>query len=142
MKTIRTLISFCLFFAATAMFAQLESQPLMKVNVPFQFTVANHTLPAGEYMISTIQPERTIRIASVKGKASEILTVSPLYASRPSANSRLVFNRYGDSYFLAEVWSTGQNVARNVPQGKREIEMASNGTKAQSTNVLGVSTGR
>ncbi len=28
---------------------------------------------------------------------------------RPSEDSRLVFNRYGDSYFLEEIWSAGQD---------------------------------
>ncbi len=140
MKTVRILISFCLFLAATSLFAQLESRPLMKVNVPFQFTVGDHSLPAGEYRISTVQPERTIRISSERGKAAEILTVSPHYA--PSENSRLVFNRYGDSYFLEQIWSAGQDVARNVVQGKREIELAQRGMHPKSTSVLALSSGR
>lgn len=141
MKNIRTLITLCLFLAATHAFAQLESKPLIKVKVPFQFTVANHTFPAGEYLISTVQPERTIQIAGNGAKAS-IQAVSPFYAAHPSENSRLVFHRYGDAYFLEEVWSAGQDVARTLPQSKHELEMAKAGVTPQIATVQGASSGR
>ena len=142
MKNIRTLISLFLLLAATQVFAQLESKPLLKVTVPFQFTVANHTFPAGEYLVSTVQPERTIRISGMATKVSVTQAVSPLYASRPSADSHLVFHRYGDSYFLEEVWSAGLDVARTLPQGKHELEMAKAGITPMIATIRGASSGR
>jgi hypothetical protein len=142
MKTIRNLICFCLFAAATSMFAQIDIRPLMKVNVPFQFTVNDHVLPAGEYVISAVQPERTIRISSVHGKNSAILAVSPLYARHVFEKTSLTFNRYGGTYFLEEVQTAGQDVARTLPKGKREMEMASNSGQPKSTTVLAELTGR
>ncbi len=142
MKSIRILVSLFLFAAATSLFAQMDIRPLMKVNVPFQFSVGDHSMPAGEYLISSVQPERTIRISSVHGKNSAILAVSPLYKQSPSAKTFLTFNRYSGSYFLAEVDTAGQDVARTLPHGKLEAEIARKDAAPDTTIVLAELTGR
>jgi hypothetical protein len=119
------------------MFAQTtESQRLMKVDVPFAFAAEGQTLPAGEYLVLTVTPERSIRIVSSDGKHSAVVTTLPNYASSPSENSRLVFHRYGDEYFLTQVWTAGQNVARNPLSTKRAMEIASSGGKPQTFTIL------
>jgi len=136
MKTARALITIVLLFTAATLFAQTESQRLMKVNVPFAFGVEDHSLPAGEYLVLTVTPERSIRIVSTDGKHSAIVNTLPNYAKSPSETSRLVFHRYGDEYFLAQVWTAGQNVARNPLSSKRAMEIASSGGKPQTFTVL------
>ncbi|HVP54558.1 MAG TPA: hypothetical protein VMU45_06125 [Candidatus Eisenbacteria bacterium] len=136
MKTARTLITIVLLFTAATLFAQTEGQRLMKVNVPFAFGVEDHSLPAGEYLVLTVTPERSIRIVSADGKHSAIVNTLPNYAKSPSETSRLVFHRYGDEYFLAQVWTAGQNVARNPLSSKRAMEIASSGGKPQTFTVL------
>src|SRR5215472_6289606 len=122
MKSARTLITICLLLTAVTLFAQTTpTQQLMKVNVPFGFGVEGHSLPAGEYTVFTVTPERSIRIASTDGKHSAIVNTLPNYAGSPSESSRLVFRRYGDEYFLAQVWTAGQNVARNPLSTKRAM---------------------
>ena len=107
MKTARTLITICLLLTA-AVFAQMtSSQQLMKVNIPFAFGVQDQSLPAGQYLVFTVTPERSIRIVSANGKHSAIANTLPNYAKEPSSYSRLVFHRYGNEYFLAEVWTAG-----------------------------------
>ena len=115
MKSARTLITICLLFTAATIFAQTTpSQRLMKVSVPFAFAVENHSLPAGEYLVLTVTPERSIRIASVDGKHSAMVNTLPNYAKTPSANSRLVFHKYRDEYFLAQVWTAPERGSRSV----------------------------
>lgn len=143
MKTIRTLIWISLVLAATTSFAQqIENRPLMKVNVPFQFMVGEHAYPAGEYVVTSVVPERTLRISSAAGNLATFITVDPMYAQRPSGSDHLVFNRYGSSYFLAEVWIAGINVARTLPKGKWEMEIASKRGNPESATVLAESRGR
>jgi len=94
MKSARTLITIWLLLAAVTVFAQTTpNQRLMKVNVPFSFGVEGHSLPAGEYSIFTVTPERSIRIASADGKHSAVVNTLPNYASSPSENSFLVFHK-------------------------------------------------
>jgi hypothetical protein len=136
MKTARTLITICLLFTAASTFAQTVSQRLMKVKIPFAFAVEDVSLPGGEYLVFTVTPERSIRIVSVDGKHSAIVNTLPNYASSPSENSRLVFRRYGNEYFLAQVWTAGQNVARNPLSSKKAMEIASSGGRPETLTVI------
>jgi len=138
MKSLRSPITICLLFTAAAitLFSQTTSQRLMTVNIPFAFSVENHSLPEGEYTIFTVTPERSIRIVSSDGKHSAIVNTLPNYANSPSENSRLVFHRYGDEYFLTQVRTARQNVARNPLSTKRAMEIASSGGKPQTFTVL------
>jgi len=137
MKSARTLITICLLLTAVTLVAQTTpSQRLMKVNIPFSFGVEGASLPAGEYTIYTLTPERSVRIVSADGKHSAIVNTLPNYASSPSTNSRLVFHKYGNEYFLAQVWTAGQNVARNPLSSKRAMEIASSGGKPEMKVVI------
>jgi hypothetical protein len=136
MKSVRTLITICLLFSTATLFAQTENRQLMKVTIPFAFGVEDHSLPAGEYLVLTVTPERSVRIVSTDGKHSAIVNTLPNYASSPSENSRLVFHRYGNEYFLAQVWTAGQNVARNPLSSKRAMEIASSGGKPETRVVI------
>jgi hypothetical protein len=137
MKTARTLITITLLLTAATLFAQTTpSQRLMTVNIPFAFGVEGHALPAGEYFVLTVTPERSIRLASTDGKHSAIVNTLPNYASVPSENSRLVFHRHGNEYFLTQVWTAGQNVARNPLSSKRAMEVASGGERPQTFTIL------
>ena len=137
MKSARTLITLCLLITAATLFAQTTpSQRLMTVNIPFAFSAEGHSLPEGEYLVLTVTPERSIRIVSIDGKHSAIVNTLPNYASGPSSNSRLVFHKYGDQYFLAQVWTAYQNVSRNPLSSKRAMEIASSGGRPETKIVI------
>ena len=139
MKSLRSQITICLLFTAAAITLSAQTTPsqrLMMVNVPFAFSVEDRSLPAGEYLVLTVTPERSIRITSTDGKHSAIVNTLPNYAKAPSANSRLVFHKYRDEYFLAQVWTGGQNVARNPISSKRAMEIASSGGRQQTFAVI------
>jgi len=140
MKSARILITICLLFTAATMFAQTTpSERLMKVNVPFAFGVEDRSLPAGEYTIFTVTPERAIRIVSADGKHSAVINTLPNYANQPSTNNRLVFHKYDNTYFLAQVWTAGQNVARNPLSSKKAMEIASSGVRPETFTVIALS---
>lgn len=40
-------------------------------------------------------------------------------SSKP-VGARLVFNRYGEEYFLSQVWTDGGQLGRELPKSKRE----------------------
>jgi hypothetical protein len=52
------------------------------------------------------------------------------------ARARFAFHRYGDEYFLTQVWTQGQSVARNPTLSERATNMASNGSSRQTWTVL------
>jgi hypothetical protein len=109
----------------------------MTVKVPFSFSVQGRSLPSGEYTIFTVLPERMIRITSCDGRYSALVNTLPNYASSPSENSRLIFQRYGNDYFLAQVWTLGQTVGRNPMLSQRAMERARSGSPLQNLDCTG-----
>jgi len=98
----------------------------VNANVPFNFTVAKSTLPAGEYNIQSLV-SATGSVLAIRGDAGKNMLASANTAEtlNASPNSRLVFHKYGDQYFLSQIWLQGENVGRQFTIGRREAEMAS-----------------
>jgi hypothetical protein len=92
----------------TAAMASAQTERVA-VSVPFMFVVGFHTLPAGEYTIE-MSPETdtmAVRSGGSLGEIRSTLTTLRADGVRKPGQSRAVFQRYGNRYFLAEVWSEG-----------------------------------
>jgi hypothetical protein len=54
-------------------------------------------------------------------------------ASETQEKTKLVFHKYGDQYFLSQIWSVGSNTGREVAETQREHkvrrELAKNAKK-------------
>jgi hypothetical protein len=110
------LLAISSLFAAKGMPAQQHD---LKVNIPFAFTVGDTWMPAGEYKVSSPNHSE-IRLKNVAtGAVGEIVSLPSNHAS--DSGSELVFDRYGDRYFLHRVLCPG-DLALNVDiaQGKAE----------------------
>ncbi len=142
MKSTRTLITIALLFTAATLFAQSDSQWLMKVHIPYNFTVADHSMPAGIYNIYTVTSQGMVRITNVDGKHTAIVNTLANYASSASPAAHLVFDQYGDEYFLAQIWSGGEDVSRNPTPSKREAQLASAGVVLQAASLPASKSGR
>ena len=98
---------------------------ILKADIPFPFVVANHTLPAGHYVVGTLG-EQTIRIANSHKQGAFLLT-SRVDGSTSESLGKLVFYRYEDSYFLAQVWNAGSNRGKQVFKSPVEEELERKG---------------
>ena len=97
----------------------------MRVMVPFNFIAAGATLPAGEYDIQSFGiSEKLLSIHDQNSSAGILLFSNPCESLNASSNTKLVFHRYGNRYFLAELWVQGQSSGHQVPSGSREEEVA------------------
>jgi len=86
-------------------------------NVPFEFIVGDSEMPAGEYRIKRAMGNAlTIQAAAENASASRLTTE---IQSTKTKNARLVFHRYGNRYFLAEVWS-GDTLGRQLSKSRQE----------------------
>jgi hypothetical protein len=111
--------------------APLYGQSL-NVEVPFDFVAAQGTMPAGEYRVTPNQPAQgMVRLISSKGSSAAICFAHAIQSSRPSDTSKLVFNRYGNQYFLSQVWSEGSDYGRGLPPSKAEREIARSFSKPE-----------
>ncbi|MGO9086101.1 MAG: hypothetical protein ACLQBK_12815 [Candidatus Sulfotelmatobacter sp.] len=106
-----------------------DNPAALKADIPFPFVVANRTLPAGHYVVSTLG-EQTIRIANSQKQGAFVLT-SRVNGRAPESSGKLVFYRYQDSYFLAEVWNPGSNRGKQVYKSPAEEELERKGTSKE-----------
>ena len=119
-----------------------QAQEPMVVNIPFDFVVGGTTLPAGEYSVKTSGPVRTLLLIDRQDPSASIfMGTNAIIASEPKSESKLVFNRYGDRYFLSQVWSSGNSCGRLLRMSDREKEVAQAAkfeTQGQVTLVAGL----
>ena len=97
----------------------------LKVEVPFDFVAAQATMPAGEYRVSQNEPAQgMVRLISSKGSSAAICLTHGIQSNRPSNTAKLIFNRYGNHYFLSQVWSQGTDRGQVLRPSKAEREIA------------------
>jgi hypothetical protein len=90
--------------------AQAQIVGNMKAEVPFQFHVGDRTLPAGDYIIHQLNDSdlKVMEISSADGKMSALFDVESAQAKTTPEKSELIFNKYGDQYFLSELFDEGE----------------------------------
>ena len=86
--------------------------------VPFSFKVGNKELPAGEYKITA--ENQTIRVQKLDGKANAVTLTQRTRGTYNESDARLTFRRYGDQYYLSQVWLP-DNPGRQLKKPRREI---------------------
>ena len=135
MKSARTSTLILMLLAAVTVFVQAEDRAYLNAKVPFGFTVGNTDLPAGYYVVSLLPVNGTIQILDkVSGKSALVMTQHGQELN-PSAQSKLVFHRVGNRYFLMQVWEQGNSDYRALRPGKLESELAK-GQKMATTTIL------
>src|SRR5258706_10765584 len=110
--------------AAVSVFAQ-GSQKLI-VQVPFGFHVGNSMLPAGQYTVDTDVAQHVLRLRSDDSKSSVMILTNSVQKFNAPDQGKLVFNKYGDEYFLSQVWKPGDNTGSELRKTQREVEVAAN----------------
>jgi hypothetical protein len=100
-----------------------EPNPNGKADIPFAFHVRDTTLPAGTYTVEQISSAGMVQIRN-NDTGESILTLAPPNRSGKGESSKLVFHKYGERYFLSELWLAGVDTIDCVPKGKLERELS------------------
>ena len=130
-----TMLSLLLIVTAVSVSAQSERSKI--TSIPFSFIVGQKILPAGEY---TVEPNRRDSdkvwlVQSKEGNVSALFTTMSVRANQPEEEGKLVFRKYGDHYFLSQVWTPGGNTGRELLMPRLERELAKNGKFERQTIV-------
>ena len=92
------------------------------IHIPFNFTVGEKSFTAGKYVIQQNRKDSdlvwVIRRKDDVGKA--LVLTRPVRANENVEETRLVFHKYDDLYFLAEFWTPGSNTGREIQISNRE----------------------
>jgi len=104
----------------------------MTVIVPFEFVAGDRVLAAGDYTVQ-INIERGSVVLRGEGQRALILLTTRKESRPAPVLGKLVFRRYGTSFFLAEVWGQNNAIGATLAPSSREKELA---RKEQPQQIL------
>lgn len=122
LKAVTMLVSIIALAFMTAVAANAQSgRQMLKANVPFDFVVGDKMLAAGEYSVAKANDDATgIRVSGIDNHQNAIRLSSTVQANAPKNRAMLIFHRYGEQYFLAQVWTPGSAEGRQMLKSKAE----------------------
>jgi hypothetical protein len=123
-------------FALTIYAGKANAQVIgdLVANIPFEFHAGNAKFPAGEYRIHVLDDSdlSVMEIQSVNGSASALFEVQETETKSTPTQSELIFNRYGDKYFLADLFDQGNPSGSEVLKSRYEKRMNQQAMLAQA----------
>jgi hypothetical protein len=124
-------LGFVLTMHATKAQAQIVGN--LEADIPFQFHAGNVKLPAGKYTIHMLENTdlTVMEITSVDNSTSALFEVGPTQASSVPAKSELIFNKYGNRYFLNKVFDEGSPSGSQVLESRYEKRISEAAAEGQ-----------
>ena len=111
------------FAAASAVVANGQTPQGLRAQVPFDFVVGDKTLRAGDYQVRPLNDTgNPIVIRNNHGDRAIQLSYAA-QSSDKQLRAKLVFHRYGSTYFLSQIWMAGEVTGREVPKTRQERAM-------------------
>jgi len=118
-------LTMLMLIAAVALMAALVSAHAQSssvvADIPFEFAVGGKSLKAGEY---TVKPFTTngdaVLISNQDSNERVIRLTNTIRARNVPEQAKLVFHRYGQRYFLSEIWTTGEQTGRQLRKSNEE----------------------
>ncbi len=108
--------------------AQTSSATQLTANIPFEFSVGNQTMPAGEYTVRCTNPASDMKVLQLRrsdrhasATAAMVQTSSVIGKTQVA---KLVFNRYGDRYFFSQAWMPSDNIGMQASKSRSEKHIA------------------
>jgi len=98
----------------------------VKANIPFDFTVGNKEFKSGKYTVSRLfngNTADTLIIRSADNSEAANFNVNSV-TGKGDSQARLVFRRYGNQYFLAQIFDGESREGYGLLKSKTEREAA------------------
>ena len=129
-KSLRQRLSFLVLsvFALTIFVGKAHAQIVgdLEADIPFQFHVGNTELPAGDYRIQMLDDSNltVMKITSADGSASALFQVHDFDAKSAPTRSELIFNKYGNDYFLSKLFDEGDPSGSELIESRAEKQIS------------------
>jgi len=111
--------------------AQIIGQ--LDVNIPFQFYAGNAKLPAGNYVVRMLDNSdlKVMEISTPDGSTSALFEVEDAQANSAPQKSELIFNKYGNRYFLAKIFDEANPDGSRLPESAYEKKVSQAAAEGQ-----------
>jgi hypothetical protein len=116
-------VALCLFFGLAVVPA--HGQARVRAKVPFNFVVADRTLPGGEYLFSSTR--ENVFVQNSEGETRAVVLSNAVTGRSIGKNGQVVFQCYDQHCFLSEVWTPTQYAGRQLLKSRWEKEVAKKG---------------
>jgi len=135
-----TMLMLTVALALATAVASANAQSVNKrvvADIPFDFSVGYKIMPAGGYTVKTVSPTgNALMIQTADGTMAAVRLSDETERAKNIPQARLVFHRYGERYFLAEVWNgfdkTGRQLLKSQEESSLESELASISAKSET----------
>ena len=95
----------------------------VNITVPFDFTVGDNQLKAGDYIIESLLDKRVLMLRSKGGDVKQMVLTLPIETPTKTTlgnHEHLLFLHDGDRYSLSQVWFHGDEGGRDLFHGGHE----------------------
>ena len=132
----RSHLLIALVFAITILLSSAVAQTgVIQATIPFDFTIARQTLPAGEYKVAV--QGTVLHLVQLDGMNSAYVQFS-VSAYSKDVSPKLIFHRYGNRSFLSQAWIN--DTGHDLIASPREIEYARTDKQEQVVVLASVRT--
>ena len=137
-----TILSLISMFTLCAVVASANAQLSIPIRakIPFDFNVGDKKLPAGEYTfrrLSEFSDSKVMSVSSVDASTRMFQSTLVAQVLTPKNESTLVFHRYGDQYFLEQIWRDGEQEGTQVPESRSERTIRHQLAQTPKSNMSG-----
>jgi hypothetical protein len=124
MKQVNWVVAVTLVVLSGLAAAQTIGSSRVVTQVPFEFVVANKTVPAGPCEVQAFTTDgKTLIIRNTGAKVGLLSTFTQTEGEQPAPHYALIFNHYGDRYFLSGLTLQGSKVTYYLPESRAEAEL-------------------
>lgn len=105
----------------------------VEADIPFQFHAGDARLPAGKYVIRMVDDSdlKIMEISKPDGSVAALFQVHSAEANSTPRKTELIFNRYGNKYFLEKVFDEGESDGSQVVESNYEKRVGQAAAEAQ-----------
>jgi hypothetical protein len=107
----------------------------VEAKVPFNFIAGHQSFAPGDYRIRLYSQGGATYIQSRDGKTGGFVICTKTASVHTPTKTVLVFKRYGNEYFLRDVWIQGDGTGLKLPETRREAELEAK-VKSTTTTIM------
>ena len=109
----------------------------LAANIPFQFVVRDQVMPAGQYTVRGGGGSNSrLILGNVSTKTGVYVLTYAVENSGAKGGRQLVFHRYGNQYFLSQIFGTADAAGRELIESRTERELAKTASVRETETVI------
>jgi hypothetical protein len=109
----------------------------IEADIQFPFYAGDTKFPPGTYIIKPLDTSdlTLMEISTPDGRNSALFQVRDAQASTSPPKTELIFNKYGDNYFLSKVFDQGNKLGSALEESRYQKKLISGGATVEDRHV-------